>query len=91
MIDATLTAQVKQHCKITWNDNETSIVLQGIVDRAEIMMNDLLGAEVDYSVPGRDKDLFLNMCLYLYNGLTEVEFMNAYGQSLSIARQFHEA
>lgn len=89
MADARLSAEVRAHCKITWDDNETQELLDGIIGRAESMMNDLLGAELDYSVPGRDKDLFLNMCLYLYNGLTEVEFMESYGPSLSIARQFH--
>ncbi len=89
MVDARLSAEVRAHCKITWDDNDTREVLDGIVNRAESMMNDLLGAEVDYSASGRDKDLFLNMCLYLYNGLTEAEFMEAYGPSLSIARQFH--
>lgn len=81
---------VFRHLKITWESDETAANVADIMSRAESMLNDLLGAEIDYtSVSGRDLDLYLNMCLYLYNGLSEVEFTDAYGKSLNIARQFH--
>ena len=81
---------VLRHLKITWDSEETQANVADIMSRAEAMLNDLLGAEVDYTtVTGRDLDLYLNLCLYLYNGLSEVEFMDAYAQSLLIARQFH--
>lgn len=87
---ANLTDAVKRHLKITWESDETEAEVSAIMSRAEVMLNDLLGAEVDYtSASGREQDLYLNLCLYLYNGLTEVEFMRAYAQSLTIARQFH--
>ena len=90
MSGADLTAAVTRHLKITWQSEETMAEVEGIMSRAGSMLNDLLGAEVDYtSASGRDLDLYLNLCLYLYNGLTEVEFMDAYGRSLTIARQFH--
>lgn len=90
MTDAELTAAVLRHLKITWSSEETTAEVEGIMSRAASMLNDLLGEEVTYtSSSGRDLDLYLNLCLYLYNGLTEVEFMDAYGKSLTIARQFH--
>lgn len=90
MTDAELTAAVLRHLKITWSSEETTAEVEGIMSRAASMLNDLLGEEVTYtSSSGRDLDLYLNLCLYLYNGLTEPEFMEAYGQSLTIARQFH--
>lgn len=90
MSDADLTTAVLRHLKITWTSEETTEEVDGIMSRAASMLNDLLGAEVDFTAAsGRDLDLYLNLCLYLYNGLTEVEFMDAYGKSLTIARQFH--
>lgn len=91
MTDAELTAAVLRHLKITWSSEETTAEVEGIMSRAASTLNDLLGEEVTYntSSSGRDLDLYLNLCLYLYNGLTEPEFMEAYGQSLTIARQFH--
>ena len=90
MTGADLTATVLRHLKITWTSDETMEAVEGIMSRAAFMLNDLLGAEVAYtSASGRDLDLYLNLCLYLYNGLTEPEFMEAYGKSLTIARQHH--
>ena len=89
---AELTAAVKRHLKITWTSDDTDAEVEAIMDRAEGMLDDLLGEALTYDIielKGRDLDLFLNLCLYLYNGLTEVEFMEAYAQSLTIARQFH--
>lgn len=93
MADVKLTADVKRHCKITWTSEDTDAEIESIMSRAAAMLNDLLGETVDYAAasPGRDLDLYLNMCLYLYNGLTEDEFVEAYGQALNIARQFHVA
>ena len=89
---AELTTAVKRHLKITWTSEETDAEVSDIMARAEGMLDDLLGEALTYDdtlLKGRDLDLFLNLCLYLYNGLTEGEFMQAYSQSLTIARQFH--
>lgn len=89
---AGLTAAVKRHLKITWNSDETNAEVDSIMSRSEYMLNDLLGETLTYDdteLTGRDLDLYLNLCLYLYNGLTEPEFMEAYADSLTIARQFH--
>ena len=92
-----LTNAVYRRLKITWVSEETMAEVEDIMSRAKIMLNDLLGAELDYDgydgsasgVAGRDLDLYLNLCLYLYNGLTEPEFIEAYRESLIIARQKH--
>ncbi len=90
MGDADLTVAVLRHLKITWESEDTLSTVEGIMSRAAFMLNDLLGADVDYAeASGRDLDLYLNLCLYLYNGMTEPEFMDAYGESLTIARQHH--
>lgn len=90
MTNAELTAAVKRHLKITWTSAETEAEVVAVMTRAEAMMNDLLGETVTYeSSTGMDLDLFLNLCLYLYNGLTLDEFITAYSKTLTMARQFH--
>lgn len=92
---ADLTDAVKRHLKITWVSEDTAAEVEDIMERAETMLNDLLGTELDYDpdsascISGRDKDLYYNLCLYLYNGLTEAEFMEAYAEPLLIARQHY--
>ena len=85
-----LTAAVKRHLKITWSNDDTNAEVAGIMSRAESILNDYLGETLTYSTQtGRELDLYLNLCLYLYNGLTEQEFTEAYHQPLIIARQHH--
>lgn len=81
---------VKRHLKITWESADTDAAVTDVMSRATYMMNDHLGTSGDFeTATGRDLDLYLNLCLYLYNGLTEDEFMDAYAKSLTIARQHH--
>lgn len=83
-------SDVIRHLKITWTDETTTAEVEAIISRATIMIQDLTGCEDDYTeFTGRYADLFLNLCLYLYNGLTEQEFIEAYGESIVIARQMY--
>ena len=85
-----LTAAVKRHCKISWSNSDTDAEVTGIMSRAAMILNDYLGENLSYETQtGRELDLYLNLCLYLYNGLTEQEFTEAYSQPLLIARQHH--
>lgn len=85
-----LTAAVKRHLKITWSNDDTNAEITGIMSRAAMILNDYLGEDLAYEAQtGRELDLYLNLCLYLYNGLTEQEFAEAYSQPLIIARQHH--
>ena len=80
---ATLTEAVKEHCKITW---------AGVMSRASDILDDRLGEELVYDdeiMNGRDLQLYLDLCLYLYNGLTVDEFMEANKYLLRVARQHH--
>ena len=90
---ADLTDAVKRHLKITWVSDETTAEVGDIMDRAEPMLNDMIGKDFTYDpeaedhIRGRDLDLYLNLCLYLYNGLTEAEFIDAYREPIFLARQ----
>ena len=60
--------RVKRKLKISWSDDDTDIELADMIEDTELDMNQLLGAEIDYSAPGPARDLFLNYCLYKHNG-----------------------
>lgn len=86
---AGLTAAVKLKANITWTSEETEAKLADIMSRAEYMLNDLLGTTLVYDdeeLKGRERDLYLNLCLYLYNELPESEFLDAYKEPLRMAR-----
>ena len=56
--------RVKRKLKVSWSDDDTDIELADMIEDTELDMNQLLGAEIDYSAPGPARDLFLNYCLY---------------------------
>ena len=53
-------------------------------------MNFKLGAEIDYSAPGFERQLFLNYCMYVWNNCTEL-FDNNYINDIYQIRQYYEA
>ena len=63
--------RVKRKLKVSWSDDDTDIELADMIEDTEIDMNQLLGAEIDYSAPGPARDLFLNYCLYKHNGCAD--------------------
>lgn len=69
--------RVKRKLKISWSDDDTDIELADMIEDTELDMNQLLGAEIDYSAPGPARDLFLNYCLYKHNGCVD-EFKKVY-------------
>ena len=91
---AITTEAVKRHLKITWEAADTTAEVADIMARAEYILNDYLGSGIAFSqdeVTGREADLYLNLCLYLYNGLSQAEFEQAYKGPLLIARERYEA
>ena len=84
-----MTNAVNRHLKITWTSAETTAEVSDVMDRAEVILGDLLGCTFDAEPQGYERQLYLDLCLYLYNGLTVDEFTEAYGRTLTIARQKH--
>ena len=48
--------RVKRKLKVSWSDDDTDIELADMIEDTEIDMNQLLGAEIDYSAPGPARD-----------------------------------
>lgn len=69
--------KVKEKLKITWQDESIDKRIEEMVEDAEITLNHKLGAEIDYSAPGMERNLFLNYCLYAWNDCVN-EFDNNY-------------
>lgn len=61
--------EVKEELRITW-DNEDSRISK-LVERAMNYLNNLVGAELDYTLQDDAKELLLNYCRYSYNNALE--------------------
>lgn len=74
---ADLFYRVKGKIKVTWQDESTDERITEMIEDAKVALNHKLGVEIDYSVPGPERSLFLNYCLYSWNDCTN-EFDNNY-------------
>lgn len=63
---------VKDKLSITWDEEVTERRITTLMEDAEEKLNHVLGAEMDYSAPGAERRLFLNYCLYAWNGMEEL-------------------
>ena len=61
-----LTLEVKRKINVTWDDEETNQAIDSMVEDAIITLNEKLGANIDYSKPGMERNLFKNYCLYAW-------------------------
>lgn len=73
----TLVEQLKERLNITWEDASTENKLSNIVEDAKIILDHKLGAEIDYSKAGMERNLFMNYCLYAWNDCAN-EFDKSY-------------
>lgn len=85
----TLREILKQELFITWVDEDTEARLSRIIESAYSAMNHKLGAELNYAVPGMEQNLFIQYCVYVYNGVAD-EFDNNYYHELAQVRMLYE-
>ena len=77
MVSEELERNVRNICKITWNDGETDDRVSSIAENAVAHIHDLLGmpgepAEADFLKPGTVRILFENYCLYCWNDVPDI-------------------
>lgn len=88
--DGELTAQVRRKLRVTWDDDETAARIDEIAASAEQELRDLLGVpegeELDFSEPGAENALFLNLCWYEWEGARD-EFRGAYAAAIGRCRE----
>lgn len=74
---ADLLPRVKEKLKVTWQDESIDRRITEMIEDAQVTLNHKLGAEIDYSAPGMERNVFLNYCLYAWNDCVN-EFDNNY-------------
>ena len=94
MVSEELERNVRNICKITWNDGETDDRVSSIAENAVAHIHDLLGmpgepAEADFLKPGTVRILFENYCLYCWNEVPD-EFEKNYLRDILKARRKYE-
>lgn len=86
-----LFAQVKRKLNITWEDEETNLLIQEIIESAIPTLKRKLGivGNFDFSVEGQENILFKNYCLYEYNHCAN-EFDENYSNEIAQLQAVHE-
>lgn len=80
---------VKKALSVTWYDEDTEQKILDIIDDAEVKLNHILGAEMNYSAPGAARRLFVNYCVYAWNGV-EKDFKANYLSDIYEIRRINE-
>lgn len=89
-MEETLLRMLRNELFITWEDEETMMRLQRIILSAIPTMNYKLGvSDIDYSEDGMEQNLFINYCVYVYNGCAN-EFDENYFNEIMQIRQYYE-
>ena len=89
MVSEEVIKAVKRKLHITWNNEHTNSEVKILVTNTEAYLNHMLGAEVDYDVPGMENMLFLEACSYGWNDCMN-EFEEAYATDLIRCRAKYE-
>ena len=80
---------LKNELFITWEDEETEKRLERTILNAIPTLNHKIGADVDYFTNGIEQNLFINYCVYVYNGKAD-EFDTNYQHEISQIRIIYE-
>ena len=87
-----LTGQVKRKLNITWEDAETNARVDDIMSSVDPYLRHKLGvsAELDFSAPGPERDLFLSCCLYEWNHIPRDEWEENHKYTIANVRAQYE-
>lgn len=84
MPEGMLTA-VKNYLHITWQDNVTDSNLTGMINRGMARLQDIAGADLDFTVEDQPKALLLDYCRYANSHALEM-FEKNYAAELNAMR-----
>jgi len=79
---AALLEGIRNALSITWVDAETDRQLTGIIARGIAYLNDLAGAQVDYLLEAKGRELLITYCLYARSNALD-QFAQNYLSDLS--------
>lgn len=63
--ETALLQEVKNHLRITWNEEDSHIM--ALIQRAKSYFKSVTGSDLDYTTEGQPKHLLLERCRYVYN------------------------
>jgi len=72
-----LLAAVKNYLDITWTDTDLDTKLTGIIARGMKYLDGVAGAELDYTVEDKPRELLLDYCRYVRSNALD-EYMTNY-------------
>jgi hypothetical protein len=79
---------LRNELTITWEDDETNMRLERIILNAIPTMNYKLGATIDYSIDGIEQNLFINYCVYVYNGCANEFDVNYFNEIMQVRYKY---
>lgn len=80
---------VKNYLDITWTDNAGDEKLSGIIARGIAYINQTGGAEFDYTIEAKPKELLLDYCRYVRSNAL-ADFQNNYLSELLTLQMYTE-
>ena len=69
---------VKNYLDITWDDTDTNLKIEGIIQRGQNFLNKKTNSVLDYETENRAKELLLEYCRFVHNGILnefEMEYL----------------
>lgn len=81
---AKLLADVKNYLDITWEDEAGDLKLSGIISRGVKYINNVAGAELDYSIEDKPRELLYDYCRYVRSNALEMFQQNYLHELLSL-------
>lgn len=72
-----LLAAVKNYLDITWDDPDGDTKLSGIIARGMRYLNKAAGAELDYTIEDKPRELLMDYCRYVRSNALD-EFQRNY-------------
>ena len=80
---------IKAAVSVTWDEEDTDMKIIRIIEDAEVKLNHILGADMDYAAPGPARRMFINFCMYVWNG-GEKDFKSNYLSDIYELRRINE-
>ena len=76
--------EVKNYLDITWDDNETDLKLNGMIERGKKYLNRVAGKELDFDAEDKPKELLFDYCRYVRSNALEMFQQNYLHELLSL-------
>lgn len=83
-MNAELLGAVRNYLDITWRDDGTDEKLAGILERGMSYLDQMAGAEQDYSTQGQPRALLFDYCRYAWNNALELFEQNFRGDLIAL-------